>query len=152
MDENAELVTVTPLPRHVDDRGILAELLRVDDPDAKLGQVYVVESLQAGTVRGLHRHRVLWDWFIIVSGTAKFRFFDDDGAEQVVVASAKNLCRIAVPPGIWHGWSSIEDNTVLISIASEPYMGYGRTGELDEERIPYNYFDGDEDGWSVKPR
>ena len=78
--------------------------------------------------------------------------FDDDGAEQVVVASAKNLCRIAVPPGIWHGWSSIEDNTVLISIASEPYMGYGRTGELDEERIPYNYFDGDEDGWSVKPR
>jgi dTDP-4-dehydrorhamnose 3,5-epimerase-like enzyme len=92
------------------------------------------------------------DWFVIVSGSAKFRFFDDIGNEQTVVVSDKKLCRITVPVDIWHGWCPLEDNTLLVSIASEPYMGYGRKGDLDEERIPHNYFDGDEDGWAVQPR
>ena len=148
----AELVTITPLVQHVDDRGLLCELLRADDPGVKWGQTYLVESLVKGTVRGLHRHAETVDWFIITNGSAKFRFFDDDGNEQVVVTSDKKLCRIEVPCGVWHGWCSLEDNTMMISIASEPYMGYGRTGQLDEERIPYNHFDGDGDGWAVQPR
>lgn len=147
-----DLVTVTPLKVNVDDRGTLVELLRADDPDAKFGQIYLVESLTKGTIRALHRHHVMWDWFIIVSGTGKFRFYDEIGNEQVVVASSKSPVRIAVPPGIWHGWMAVEDNTVLVSIASEPYMGHGRVGVLDEERIAHNHFDGDDDGWAVSPR
>jgi len=147
-----KLVEITPLARHLDDRGILAELLRADDPDAKFGQVYLVESLKAGTIRGLHRHQKMIDWFIVVSGSAKFRFFNDDGDEQVVVTSDKHLTRLTVFPGIWHGWMAIEDNTVLVSIASEPYMGWNRAGKLDEERIAHDAFDDGEDGWSVKPR
>ena len=148
----ADLVTVTPLKMNVDERGTLIELLRADDPGATFGQVYGVSSLSRGTIRGLHRHQEMTDWFIIVAGTGKFRFFDVDGNTQVVVASAKSPCRIAVPPGIWHGWTALEDNTMLISIASEPYMGYHRMGSLDEERISHDYFDDDEDGWGVKPR
>lgn len=149
---DTNLVTVTPLPRRLDDRGDLAELLRADDPDCKFGQVYLVESYTRNTIRGLHRHQKMWDWFVIVAGSARFRFFDDAGNEQQVVASAKNLCRIAVPPTIYHGWQALEDNTVMVSIASEPYMGYGRTGEKDEERIAHDHFDADKDGWSVLPR
>lgn len=152
MSDSVQLVTVTSLKRNVDDRGTLAELLRVDDPQAKFGQVYLVDSFTKGTIRGLHRHRVMWDWFIIVAGAAVFRFFDEDGNEQKVVASANNLVRIAVPPGIYHGWRALEDNTVMVSIASEPYRGWGRTGELDEERVSCDCFDDDFDGWAVLPR
>lgn len=148
----ADLVTVTPLKVNLDDRGSLVELLRADDPDVKFGQVYAVESFARGTIRGLHRHQKMIDWFIIISGSARFRFFDEYGNHQEVVASAKSPVRLMVPPSIYHGWQALEDNTVLISIASEPYMGYGRTGEKDEERIPHDSFDDGEDGWKVQPR
>lgn len=151
-EQKSSLVTVTPIARNVDDRGILAELLRADDPDVKFGQVYAVESFSKGTIRGLHRHRKMWDWFILIAGSARFRFFDEDGNSQEVVTTSKQLQRVAVPPGVYHGWQSLEDNTVLISIASEPYMGYGRNGEKDEERVPHDRFDVDNDGWAVLPR
>lgn len=152
MPEQANLVTVKTLFVNVDDRGTVTELLRADDPDVKFGQVYAVESFAKGTIRGLHRHRKMWDWFIVTAGSGRFRFFDDNGNSQEVVTTSKQLQRIAVPPGIYHGWQSLEDNTVLISIASEPYMGYGRTGVKDEERVPHNKFDADGDGWAVLPR
>lgn len=149
----ADLVTVTPLLCNADDRGELSELLRADDPEFEAyGQHYCVRSYKAGTVRGLHRHRKLVDHFTIVRGAAKFRFFDDEGNCQEVVASERKLVRVNVPKNLWHGWVSLEDDTILISTASEPYMGYGRTGEKDEERIPHDSFDDGEDGWKVQPR
>ena len=148
----ADLVTVTPLKLNVDDRGTLVELLRADEPDAKLGQVYAVTSFSKGTIRGLHSHDELWDYFVVLLGSAKFRFFNEAGEEQIVVVSSQKLCRLNCPPKIAHGWMALEDNTILISIASEPYMGYGRAGKLDEHRMPYNKFDGDSDGWAVLPR
>lgn len=148
-----ELVTVTPLLYNADDRGELAELLREDDSDfSRFGQVYAVRSYKAGTIRGLHVHEKMDDWFCVVRGSARFRFFDEEGNEQSVVASERKLVRIHVPARITHGWVALEDDTVMISIASEPYMGVGRVGAKDEVRYPHNKFDGDEDGWSVKPR
>lgn len=148
-----KLVIVTELLANADDRGELSELLRADSPDyIGYGQHYCVRSYTAGTVRGLHRHHSLIDHFTIVRGAAKFRFFDDDGNCQEVVASERKLVRVTCPEKIWHGWVSLEDDTILISTASVPYMGYGRTGEKDEERIPHDAFDADKDGWAVLPR
>lgn len=153
MDENAELVTVTPLLYNADDRGELSELLREDDPDfSRFGQVYAVRSYKAGVIRGLHVHEYMDDYFCVIKGSARFRFFTDEGTEQSVVASERKLVRIHVPARIIHGWVALEDDTVMISIASQPYMGHGRNCRKDETRYPHNYFDGDEDGWSVKPR
>ena len=149
----ADLVTVTPLLYNADDRGELAELLREDDSDfSRFGQVYAVRSYKAGTIRGLHVHEKLSDWFVVVKGSARFRFFDEIGNEESVVASERTLIRICVPAGVIHGWVALEDDTVMISIASEPYCGIGRHGPKDEIRYPYNKFDGDGDGWSVQPR
>lgn len=153
MSEQVELVTVTPLLVNVDDRGILSELLRCDDDDFEAyGQHYCVVSFKAGTVRGLHRHHDLIDHFTIVRGSAKFRFFDDYGNSQEVVATDKKLVRISCPEEIWHGWTSLEDDTILISTASVPYCGIGRKGPKDEERCRYDRFDADGDGWAVLPR
>jgi dTDP-4-dehydrorhamnose 3,5-epimerase-like enzyme len=149
----ADLVTVTPLLYNADNRGELAELLREDDSDfSRFGQVYAVRSYKAGTIRGLHSHEKLEDWFVVVRGAAHFRFFDDEGNEQSVVASERKLVRIHIPAGVIHGWCALEDDTILISIASEPYCGIGRNGPKDEKRIPHDTFDDGYDGWEVLPR
>ena len=52
---------------------------------------------------------------------------------------------IVVPPGVYHGWMALEDDTQLISTASEVY----NREKPDEVRIPPESFG---DVWEVKGR
>lgn len=144
------LVRVTELAVNVDDRGELFEVLRRDDPEfVGFGQVYMVRSRQPGTVRAWHRHYQMWDCFCIVRGAALFQFVDAlPGTEPFcpepyrITLSDRKPAVLHVPPGVWHGWMALEPDTLLLSIASEPYMGHGRTLEApDEERKPAGSFD-----------
>jgi dTDP-4-dehydrorhamnose 3,5-epimerase-like enzyme len=49
---------------------------------------------------------------------------------------------LIVPPGVYHGWMSLEDDTQLISIASHTY----NASSPDEERVSYDSFGYD---WSI---
>ena len=150
-------VKVVPLATHMDDRGYLTEIGRSAEdiePHAiihKFGQVYLVGDLARGTIRGFHKHAVLWDWFFISNGSAKFVLKDDRGDSPTFgemmnfVIGARNPALIAVPPGVYHGWMSLEDNTQLISVASEFY----NRDEPDEVRIPADSFG---DVWDVVGR
>lgn len=67
-----DLVKVTKLTVHDDDRGSLYEVLREDDAGyITFGQNYVVTS-RVGAVRGFHYHDMLTDHFTIVNGSAIF--------------------------------------------------------------------------------
>jgi len=145
-------VRVVPLVAHVDDRGYLIEILRQIDPHfIKFGQVYIVGNPVRGTIRAWHKHAVLWDCFFISHGSAKFGLFDDRPESstyrqtQTVVTGSRNPSLLVVPPGVFHGWVSLEDDTQLISIASEVY----NREQPDEVRVPPNAFDFD---WSVRGR
>ena len=62
-----------------------------------------------------------------------------------MVIGTNNPSLIVVPPGVFHGWMALEDNTQLISTASEVYD----RGNPDEVRVPPDSF-----GyvWEVKGR
>lgn len=133
-----------------DDRGYLIEILRATDPFfTKFGQVYLVGNLARGTVRAWHKHEALWDWFFVSHGTAKFALYDDrpdsptHGKIDTFVIGARQPAVLAVPPGVFHGWMSLEDDTQLISTASEVY----NREKPDEVRVPFDSFGYD---WSVK--
>ena len=87
----------------------------------------------------------------ISHGTAKFVLKDDrpesatHGEMMTVVIGERKPALIAVPPGVYHGWMALEDDTQLISIASEVY----NRQKPDEERIPPDSFG---DVWEVKGR
>lgn len=145
-------VQVVPLVAHMDDRGYLIEILRCTDSHfTKFGQVYLVGDVKAGTIRAFHKHNVLWDWFFISHGTAKFVLKDDRpesrtfNAMQTIVTGERNPALIVVPPGVYHGWMALEDDTQLISTASEVY----NREKPDEERIPPDSYG---DVWEVKGR
>ena len=147
-----EGVKVVKLEPHVDDRGYLIEILRQDDEHfTKFGQVYIVGDVSRGTVRAFHKHEVLWDYFFITHGSAKFALRDDRKNSttyeemMTIVIGERNPSLITVPPGVYHGWMALEDDTQLISIASELYNREGP----DEERIPADSFGYQ---WEVKGR
>jgi len=124
---------------HVDDRGYLIEILRSsDDYFTKFGQVYLVGNFARGVIRAFHKHNVLWDFFFISHGAAKFIFVDDRENSptykevNTFVVSSRNPSLLVVPPGVYHGWMSLEDDTQLISTASEVY----NRESPDEVRVP----------------
>lgn len=145
-------VALVPLVTNVDDRGYLIEIVRAVDPHfTKFGQVYLVGDLAPGIIRAFHKHEVLWDWFFISHGAAKFVLVDDRresptfGQMNILVSYARTPCLIAVPPGVYHGWMSLENDTQMISVASEVY----NRAKPDEVRIPPDSFG---DVWTVKGR
>jgi len=138
-----EGLKVVPLVAHMDDRGYLIEILRSVDPHfTKFGQVYLVGDMARGTIRAFHKHEVLWDWFFITHGSAKFAFRDDRPESptyqemQTICMGNRNPGLIIVPPGVYHGWMSLEDDTQMISIASEVY----NREKPDEVRVPPDSF------------
>ena len=152
-----EDVEVISLATHEDDRGYLIEIARVADDPAphgvvhRFGQVYLVGDPVRGTVRAFHKHDELWDWFFISRGSAKFVLQDDrsdsptQGEVQTVIASFRSPCLLVVPPGVYHGWMSLEDDTQMVSTASHTY----NHEHPDETRIPPDSFG---DVWAVKGR
>ena len=157
-----EGVRVIPLERHIDDRGYLYEIIHAtDDYLPKFGQTYVVASPVRGTIRGFHRHDLLWDYFCVVRGTGKFvvaRHADADvkaaSAEgrsmkpdqiETFILSERKPAMLIVPPGHWHGWMAVEDETIVVSTGSEVYD----REKPDEVRVSPDVFG---DVWVVKGR
>lgn len=145
-------VQVIDLIVREDDRGYLYEIVHATDAFVpQFGQVYVVGDPVRGIIRAFHKHAELHDWFCIVNGSAKFVLRDDRPESQTykemqtIVISARSPKLIVVPPGIYHGWMSLEDNTIMVSTASHVY----NREKPDEVRIPPDSFG---DVWTVKGR
>jgi dTDP-4-dehydrorhamnose 3,5-epimerase len=126
-----------------DDRGYLYEVIHANDPFVPcLGQVYVVGDPARGTVRAFHKHSTLHDWFCVASGSAKFAFVDDRPDSptyrrtDLMVISGRRPTLIVVPPGVYHGWMSLEDHTIMLSVASHVYDRLAP----DETRVPPQAF------------
>jgi dTDP-4-dehydrorhamnose 3,5-epimerase len=115
------------------------------------GQFYMVGDVSRNTVRAFHKHAELWDWFFISHGSAKFVLVDDrsesptKGQVDTYISGERNPALLVVPPGVYHGWMSLEDDTQMISTASHVY----NREHPDEVRIPPDSFG---DVWSVKGR
>ena len=161
---------VKDLRTFVDDRGLLTELCRDDWPEVEteIRQVYTVKNHTKGTVRAYHCHDRLWDYFLILKGSAKFILFNYDeykgfcektenfkdcdaelftkelGAYKEFVTSDKRMQMVVVPPRWMHGWMPLEEDTILVSVASHTYQ----PDKPDEVRIPWDTLG--KDVWTVK--
>ncbi|MHC4947256.1 MAG: dTDP-4-dehydrorhamnose 3,5-epimerase family protein [Planctomycetota bacterium] len=154
---NIHDVQQIPLTVHEDDRGYLYEVLHASDPFVtKFGQTYMVGDRIEYIVRAYHKHHELHDWFCIVHGAAKFVLVDDRedsptyGKFDIVVTSDRSPSLIVVPPGVYHGWMSLQPDTLLCSNASHEY----NRENPDEVRVPPDHFDEllGQDPWKVVGR
>lgn len=143
-------VKLVALQARVDDRGYLIKMIRADEPHfTKFGEVYIVGDFARGTIRAFHKHDILWDYFFISHGAAKFVLRDDRPASPTYnemgefIISARNPSTLVVPPGVFHGWMALEDDTQLVSVGSELYD----PKNMDEYRVPHDSWGYD---WSIK--
>lgn len=141
---------IIPLQTYFDDRGHLFEVIHNYEIN-KFGRVYAVGNPVKGIIRAFHKHNYSWDNFCIIKGSAKFVFIDDREdsptfkKQEMFVTSEKCPKLVVVPPGVFHGWMSLEDDTTLITINSELFD----KDNPDETRIPPDAFG---DVWTIKGR
>ena len=140
-----------PVKSFVDDRGFLSQILPEGEESFNIKRIYSTGNFSKGTIRGFHKHSREEKVFFVPSGVAKFVAVDDREESSTYkeintfVLSMLNPSVLYIPTGIYTGWMSLEENTVVLGISSEPFD----SDNPDDERLdPFAYGD----VWKVKDR
>jgi dTDP-4-dehydrorhamnose 3,5-epimerase-like enzyme len=141
-----------PVKTFVDDRGYLTQIVQETDgimPPIK--RIYVTGNFSKGIIRGYHKHSREWKGFFVPSGAAKFVLVDDRKDNQTYrnidtyVLSPASPSILVVPTGVFNGWVSLADNTIVIGISTDPFD----RDNPDDVRLPPDTYG---DVWTVKGR
>ena len=142
-------VVIKPLKVIPDERGWLMEILRNDDPIfTQFGQVYMTTAYP-GVVKGWHYHKKQTDNFTCVHGMMKVALYDareespTKGNLMELFIGEKNPALVTVPPGVYHGFKAIgEETAFFVSVPTLPY-NYAEPDEYrlppDTDEIPYDW-------------
>ncbi|MEO0073741.1 MAG: dTDP-4-dehydrorhamnose 3,5-epimerase family protein [candidate division WOR-3 bacterium] len=142
-------VSVRPLRQIPDERGMLVEILRADDPlFQKFGQVYV-STVYPGVVKGWHCHHRQSDYLAVIKGMVKLVLYDErdgsatKGQVMELFAGEQNPVLVVIPPFVWHGVKGIGTKPAwVLNCPTEPY-DYKQPDEFrrppDDPKIPYDW-------------
>ena len=135
----------------IDDRGFLSQILPEGDESFQIKRIYSTGNFSKGTVRGFHKHSREKKAFFVMSGVAKFVAIDDRNDSptykeiNTFVLSTLNPSVLIIPTGVYTGWVSLSENTVVLGISS----GTFDKNNPDDERADPSSFG---DVWNVKDR
>ena len=124
-----------------DERGRLAEMLRMDDDIfIKFGQCYFTTTYP-GVVKAWHFHKIQTDNFVAVSGMFKVALYDvrDDSptrgeVNEFFLGDYKPML-LQIPNGVYHGWKCISEHEgIVVNVSTEAY----NYDEPDEYRLPFD--------------
>ncbi len=133
-----EGVVVHPLKVNVDDRQALTVFLKATDPTfAGFSQSYVTVT-HSGVVKAWHYHLMQTDVWFVARGKIKVGLFDarqdspTNGVANTYIMGGGNEIALAIPPGVFHGYLTLEDDSILINTTNQPY------NPDDEYRAPWD--------------
>ncbi len=135
----------------IDDRGFLSQILPEGDESFTIKRIYSTGNFSKGTIRGFHKHKKEKKGFFVTSGSAKFVVVDDrkDSSTykeiNTFILSTLNPSVLTVPVGVYTGWMSLQNDTVILGISSEPF---DKENPDDERLDPFAF----EDVWKVQDR
>ncbi len=154
-------VHIKELNPQYDDRGVLWEILRADDPNYKgFGQVYCSTTLP-GVIKGFHEHRAQTDNITCVKGRLKLVLIKQGAKEggAIPLISLENPAIdvveeyilvpgglvVTIPPGIMHGWKNIgTEEAFAINV---PNFMYNREDPDEIRYPPHDWYD-----WETEDR
>ena len=75
----------------------------------------MLNALEPGTVMPIHRHRNSSETMIVIKGSLKEYFYDEQGnvTGEWVCAPSSDCIGINIPAGQWHNLECLESGTVL---------------------------------------
>ena len=142
-----EGVQVIPLRRIPDERGTIYHMLRADDPHfLQFGEIYFT-SINAGVVKGWHKHREMTLNYACIFGRVKLALYDDRADSATVGGLSEHFLGpddhslVIIPPGIWTGLKGMSSPFALVANCSTHPHDPGRTTRLDpfDNDIPYDW-------------
>lgn len=138
---------LVPLKCHVDDRGFLYQIFGDhNELFPKLARVYVVGNFSKGTVRGFHMHMQETKGYFVISGSAKFVVIEKGDKQNSFVLGSRNPSLLYVPPENYHGWISLDDETILVGMSDRSL----EESLIDDYRTDPMKFG--KEIWEIKPR
>ena len=150
-----EGVMVKDLSVYVDERGIVVEIVRADDPiyHGQFGQVYYA-TCNPGVVKAWHYHKIHTDILYCIYGSVKLCLYDDRegsatrGLTNVFVMNEFNQIAVRIPPGVLHGQMCLgNEPCIVLNVQSHLY------DPADEFKIePFDERYGGRELWTVKSR
>jgi dTDP-4-dehydrorhamnose 3,5-epimerase len=134
-------VVVKEVVVHADDRGLLMEVVRDDEPVFREVRQTTCTITLPGVIKAFHWHRRQWDVWFFAAGMAQVVLHDlrEDsptaGRTDVLYAGERRPLVIAIPPGVAHGYRVLgREPATLFYHTTEHYD----PAAPDEERIPFD--------------
>jgi dTDP-4-dehydrorhamnose 3,5-epimerase len=131
-------VIVARITENADDRQVLSVFLKATDPFFSGFQQSYVTKTSRGVVKAWHYHLKQTDVWFVASGKIKVGLFDArEGsptcgvANTVVMGTGANVT-LVIPPGVFHGYITLSEESVLINTTNCPYS------PDDEFRAPWD--------------
>lgn len=121
-------VSVHPLKRIPDERGMVMHMIRCDDRHfVGFGEIYF-SLVYPGVVKAWHLHTTMTLNYAVVVGMAKLALYDDRpssstrGTCEELFLGEANYCLVQIPPGIWNGFKGLGVTPALVAnCASHPH-------------------------------
>lgn len=139
---------------HADDRGLLIEVVRDDEPVFRAVKQTTFTVAYPGVIKAFHWHRRQWDVWFFTSGMAQVVLHDlreaspTRGRTEELVMGERRPAALAIPPGVAHGYRVL--GTVPAGLVYHTTARYD-AADPDEERLPFDDpaigFD-----WRTRPR
>jgi len=136
-----EGVVVKECVVHSDDRGVLIEILRDDEPVFREVKQSTFTLAYPGVIKAFHWHRRQWDVWFFVSGMAQVVMHDlrrssaTAGRTDVLYMGDRRPLVVAIPPLVAHGYRVLgAERCGLIYHTTEHYD----PADPDEERIAHD--------------
>lgn len=111
-------IEIKSLEKHEDERGYLLEILKSDEINEGIQQIYFSTS-KPGAVRGGHYHKKKIEWFCAVKGTAKL-FLENiiTKEEKEIILHHDKPTVVKVLPNIWHSLENIGGTEMHLIVVS----------------------------------
>jgi dTDP-4-dehydrorhamnose 3,5-epimerase len=112
-------VTLTPLKQIYNPKGdIFHAMKKSDDGFEGFGEAYF-STVRKDDIKGWKKHTKMTLNLIVPVGTIEFVVYDENAKEFFsAVLSQKNYQRFTVKAGLWMAFRGIEENSMLLNIAS----------------------------------
>jgi len=142
-----EGVKVKKLKVISDERGRLAEMLRVSETKVQPQQVYLTTAYEnvAKDKDRFHMHKRQTDFFCCIKGKIKLVLVDTrensstkDELNELEIGD-ENLCLVTIPTKVLHAFKSLKGESFIINSIDHEYD----KNDPDEFRIENKYYDWD---------
>ena len=130
-----------------DDRGKILHMLRKDDPNhVKFGEIYF-SYVYPKKIKAWHIHKKMTLNYVAAFGKIKLVLYDDrqnsktNGKIQEIFLSNDDHFLVIIPPMIWNGFTSADDNIAVLANCSDIPHDKSEILRMDfnDPKFPYNW-------------